>query len=473
LWECKDYYYRNKGEEFYMKMSRKRIIYTIAVTLIVVFSTTFAVLMTLERNDYRNYLQGEYSKSMYELITSVDNIRLNLGKAAVTGTREQKIVTFEEIFRHSAIANDKLHSLPIPQQNIDNTSKFISQVGDFCYSLVRASTEGRDLTDEEYNTIDKLKENSFALQNDLNGALAEINEGRVRWGEIRQKASGVFAKGNEESIATQFSTIQKQIAQYPSLIYDGPFSDNVLEIKPKILSEKEVSVNDAIDIVNKAIGKDRISKIDNLPSDGKTRIPSYRFNVTIKGRAANENIITCEVSKNGGRIVYLLDNRIVSNPNMEMDKAIDTGSKYLQNLGYKDMISTYSLRYDNTAVINYIFKKNDIVIYPDQIKLKIAMDDGSIIGIESEKFLVAHDENRKLEAAKITQEQAQAKISKRLNVSSVKLALIPTESNKEVLCYEFAGTYKDDKYMVYINAQTGYEQRILQIINTPNGELTM
>lgn len=172
-----------------MKMTKKRIIYTIAVTLIVVFSTTFSVLMTLERNDYRNYLQGEYSKNMYELITAVDNIRANLGKAAVTGTREQKIVTFQEIFRHSSIANDKLHSLPIPQQNIDNTSRFIAQVGDFCYSLVRASTEGRELTEEEYNNIDRLKNESFNLQNDLTNVLMDINEGRVRWGEIRKKAS--------------------------------------------------------------------------------------------------------------------------------------------------------------------------------------------------------------------------------------------------------------------------------------------
>ncbi|MCM0649762.1 germination protein YpeB [Clostridium swellfunianum] len=456
-----------------MKMSRKRIIYTIAVTLIVVFSTTFAVLMTLERNDYRNYLQGEYSKSMYELITSIDNIRLNLGKAAVTGTREQKIVTFQEIFRHSATANDKLHSLPIPQQNIDNTSKFITQVGDFCYSLVRASTEGRDLTEDEYNTIDRLKTNAFALQNDLNGALSEINEGRVRWGEIRQKASGVFAKGNEESIATQFASIQKQVAQYPSLIYDGPFSDNVLDIKPKILGQKEVSLNEALETVNKAVGKDRIAKVDNLPNDGKTRVPSYRFNVTLKGREAHESVVICEVSKNGGKIVYLLDNRLVNTSTMEMDKAIETGIKYLENLGYKNMISTYSLRYDNTAVINYVFKQNNVVIYPDQIKLKIALDDGSITGVESEKFLVAHDENRKIEPAKISQADAQTKISKRLNVKSVRLTLIPTESNKEVLCYEFAGEYKEDKYMVYINAQTGFEQRILQIINTPNGEMTM
>lgn len=457
-----------------MKMTKKRMIYTIAVTLIVVFSTTFAVLMTLERNDYRNYLQGEYSKNMYELITSVENIRLNLGKSAVTGSKEQKIVTFEEIFRHSATANDKLHSLPIPQQDISNTSKFLNQVGDFCYSLVKTSTEGRELSDEDYNKIDTLKKQSFALQNDLNNVLMDINEGRVKWGEIRQKASGVFAKGNEEeNIASQFQSIQKQVAQYPALIYDGPFSDNVLDIKPKILSKKEVSPADSEAVVKKAIGENKIDKLENLPSDGKTRIPAYRFTVIMKNRSDRENLVNCEISKNGGKIVYLLDNRLVNNPTIDMNKAKDIGSKYLEVMGYKNMVPSYSLRYDNTAVINYILKQDNVFIYPDQIKLKIAMDDGSILGVESEKYLVAHDENRKIDKPKITQAEAQTKVSKRLKIDSIRLAVVPTEINKEVLCYEFSGSYKEDKYIVYINALTGYEQRIIQIINTPNGELTM
>ena len=135
-----------------MKMLKKRILYTSAVTIIVVFSTTFAILMFLERLDYRNYLQGQYSKNMYELISSVQNIRVNLGKSAIVGSREQSIVVFEEIFRYSATANDKLHSLPIEQSVVGDTSEFLTQVGDFCYTLAKASSEGKDLSDKEYES---------------------------------------------------------------------------------------------------------------------------------------------------------------------------------------------------------------------------------------------------------------------------------------------------------------------------------
>lgn len=98
-----------------MKTSKKRIAYTLLVALIVVFSTTFAILMTLERMDYRNYLTGEYNKNMYQLINSVENIGSNLAKVPVLGSKEQNIIAFEEIFRYATVANDKLHSLPIDE----------------------------------------------------------------------------------------------------------------------------------------------------------------------------------------------------------------------------------------------------------------------------------------------------------------------------------------------------------------------
>jgi spore germination protein len=456
-----------------MKMVKKRILYTSVVTIIVVFSTTFAILMFLERLDYRNYLQGQYSKNMYELISSVQNIRINLGKSAILGSREQSIVAFEEIFRYSATANDRLHSLPLEQSVVGDTSEFLTQVGDFCYTLAKSASEGKDLNDKEYELIDELEMQSYTLQEQLNGVLSEINEGRVKWGEIRRKSSGVFAKAGDDLVTEKFKGIQKQIVQYPALIYDGPFSDNILEIKPKIMSQKEVSEKEAVEIIKNIFGKDKILNIENKPVEGKTRIPAYTFYITFKGRDQSEGKTVIEVSKNGGRIVYLLDNRPIGKKALDIKKAIDAGSKFIGKIGYKNMEPTYTLNYENTAVISYVYKQGKIAIYPDQVKLKIALDDGSIIGIESEKFLVSHIENRKIATPKITEEKAKEKVGKRLKISNVNLTVIPTETNKEVLCYEFVGSYKDKNFIVYINADTGYEQRIIEIIDTPNGKLTI
>ncbi|MCB2297705.1 germination protein YpeB [Clostridium tagluense] len=456
-----------------MKMLKKRILYTSAVTIIVVFSTTFAILMFLERLDYRNYLQGQYSKNMYELISSVQNIRVNLGKAAIVGSREQSIVVFEEIFRHSDTANDKLHSLPIEQSVVGDTSKFLTQVGDFCYSLAKATSEGKDLSAKQYELIDQLEMQSYTLQEQLNAVLSDINDGKVKWGEIRKKSTSVFAKVGDDLVNEKFKGIQKQVVQYPALIYDGPFSDNTLEIKPKIISQKEVSQSEAVKTIKNIFGEDKIESIENKQVQGKTKIPSYTFHVTFKGRAKGEPKTVIEVSKNGSRILYLLDNRSIGKATIDIKKAIKGGSEFIGKIGYKNMEPTYTLNYENTAVVSYVYKQGEVAIYPDQVKLKIALDDGSIIGIESEKFLVAHVEKRKINAPKITAVKAQERVGKRLKISKISLAIIPTEMNKEVLCYEFLGSYKEKDFIVYINADTGYEQRIMEIIDTPNGKLTI
>ncbi|MBV7272364.1 germination protein YpeB [Clostridiaceae bacterium UIB06] len=458
-----------------MKVIKKRIIYTTIVTLIVVFSSTFAILMTLERTDYRNYLQAQYSKSMYELIDSVQNIRVNLGKSSIVGSREQEMAVFSEIFRYAAMANDKIHSLPVSQEVIGDTSKFLSQVGDFCYTLEKASSEGRQLSDADYATVDNLKNQSFSLEQQLKKVSSDINEGRVRWGEIRKKITGVFASGNkEEMLGDKFGAIQKQVTQYPSLIYDGPFSDNSVQITPRINSQKEITQNQAEDVVRTLIGKDKVESLQSLTVEGSgRRMDVYRFSVSIRGRASKDEKVVCEITKKGGKVLYLLDGKSIGKASIDVGKATNIGSNYLKNIGYSNMVPTYTLNYGNVAVINYVYMNQNIIIYPDQIKLKIALDDGNIVGIESEKYLVSHQENRSIPSTKFTAEQAKQKVGKKLNITSVRLAVIPTETNKEVLCYEFSGNYKGDNYKVYVNAQTNYEQRILQIINTPNGQLTM
>ncbi|NLZ47715.1 MAG: germination protein YpeB [Clostridiales bacterium] len=455
-----------------MEMTKKRMFYTLSTTIIVVFATTYAVLMTLERQDYRNYLQGEYSKNLYDLITNIENIEDNLGKSAVVNSKEQSMMIFQDIYKDATAANDKLNSLPIPLEVSQDTTKFLSQVGDYSYTLVKANSDGKELSDEEYNTIERLEEQSSKLKTQLNNILADINQGDIKWGEIRKKITSVMAAGNEDLVSEKFEEVKKQVVDYPALIYDGPFSDNVLDIKPKVNALEEVSEDKAKEAIRSFIGKDKVSNIESRKVEGNQKIPAYSFTVTMKNKAKEENVVV-EISKNGGKVIYLLDNRRYSAPTIDAENAVDIGKKYLEKLGYKDMKETYKMTYEDNVIVNYVHVINDISIYPEQVKLKIALDDGSITGLEAEKYLIAFDPDRKIPTPKITQEEAAKAVSKRLKVNSVKLAIVPTETNKEVLCYEFAGTNHNSDYIVYINAETGKTQKILKVINTPNGKLTI
>lgn len=64
-------------------------------------------------------------------------------------------------------------------------------------------------------------------------------------GRHKKEVGGVLAKENPNSVKGQFNNMQKQVMQYPALIYDGPFSDNTLKITPKVNSEKNISESQA------------------------------------------------------------------------------------------------------------------------------------------------------------------------------------------------------------------------------------
>ena len=140
--------------------------------------------------------------------------------------------------------------------------------------------------------------------------------------------------------------------------------------------------------------------------------------------------------------------------------------------GFANMKETYYIKQDGIITINYAYEQDGVTMYPDLIKVKIALDDGEILGVETTGYLNNHEE-RDLSNIKITKEQAKERINKTLEISSEGLAVIPTKWQTEVLCYEFKGKIDGTEFLVYINAEDGIEQDILVIKNTPNGVLTM
>ena len=451
-------------------MFKKRSVLAIIVAIIVAGSTTFGTLMYLDRRLYMNYLQGQYQRNLYSLISDIDGLQVSLSKVAVTSSSNQSIILFGEIWRQASEAEDKLNALPVSHVAISQTSKFLSQVGDFCFTLLKANSNGQKLSDAEWNSVEKLKDYSGYLSVQLHALEREIDDNKINWGEIKHKGRDMFVSSTQNEIDLKFESISKELQQYPTLIYDGPFSENVLNIKPRVLSEKTISLEKSKEIAANILENKKIENIKIYSNKSGETIPVYAFSIGLKGEKGND--VNIDISKNGGKVVYMLNPRDIKTAKINMDEAMKKGKNYLKTLGYESMIPTYSLRYDNIAVINFVYTQNKVVVYPDQIKLKIALDNGEVVGIEAQHYLISHYK-RNMQNPKITVKEALNNVSKRLQVKNTRLTIIPMESTREVLCYEFYGTYKGENYIIYINANDGREEKILKILETANGELTM
>lgn len=157
---------------------------------------------------------------------------------------------------------------------------------------------------------------------------------------------------------------------------------------------------------------------------------------------------------------------------ISQEEADSKGKEFLASKGFKDMKETYYLKQEGIVTINYAATQEGVVMYPDLIKVKVALDNGEILGMETTGYLNNHTQ-REVGNINISKEEAKKSLNKDLQIESEGLAVIPTEWKSEILCYEFKGKVEDREFLVYINSENGREEDILIITNTPNGTLTM
>ena len=165
-------------------------------------------------------------------------------------------------------------------------------------------------------------------------------------------------------------------------------------------------------------------------------------------------------------------NRDVNVENLSYEEAAQKGKEYLDSHGYSSMQQTYYLSQEGMLTINYAYKQDDVIVYPDLIKVKVALDNGEVLGVESTGYLNSH-RTRDLATPQITIEEAKQNLNPDLEILSEGKAIIPTEWNTEIECYEFKGRVQDTDFLVYINVENGNEEDVLVIVNTPNGTLTI
>lgn len=429
-------------------------------------------LFTYKRErDFRQASENSYNMAFFELVDYVQNVETYLAKSLISKTPEHGAQTLTHLWREANLAQSYLAQLPIGSEELANTSKFLNQVSDYSYSLSRKNIYNESLKQEDLDNLKKLHDYSVELNNTLVQLSADMNDSRISWGELTKKGSNVFAQQVSNISQDSFSGIEENFHEYAGLIYDGAFSEHMTNPQRKGLTGDNIDEEGAKQKVKEFFGEDKIEEINSNGLSENGNIPSYDFYVKLKNHEKEDNA-NISISQKGGHVVLSNRNRAVEAESISQEQANEIGKNFLAQKGFPNMKETYYLKQDGIVTINYAYHQNGITMYPDLIKLKVALDNGEILGIETTGYLNSHEE-RKLPQVKVSKEEAKKSLNKNLQIESEGLAMIPTEFKTEILCWEFKGKVDGTEFLVYINAENGREQDILVIQNTPNGTLTM
>lgn len=438
---------------------------TILIILLFLFILITGYYAYTLREKYVNSRLNMYNEAFSNVVNYVNNVENYLAKAMISKSPEYSAQTLTQIWRDSNLAGVYLSQIPLSTEGLSQTSKFLNQVSDYSYTLSKKSIKQEQLNDNDFNNLQMFHKHALELESTLNQLSNELNDGTINWDSIGSENKFAQAVSNVDV----FSNIDSNLNEYEGLIYDGAYSDHIEKAEKKGLIGEDIDEETAKRKAEEFFGKENIKEIRSNGFIENAKIPCYDFSVELNENKGNANI---EISKKGGLIIETFLDREVKEEKISLSEANANGKRFLESKGFKNMKETYYMREGNILTVNYAYMQDGVIMYPDLIKVKIALDNSEVLGIETTGYLNSHTE-RELSQAKISIDEAREKINSKLEIKSEGMAVIPTEWKTEILCYEFKGTVDDKEFLVYINVENGQEEDILVILNTPGGTLTM
>lgn len=438
------------------RRSYVRISTFIIFGLVVLLATT--IINTRNMISYRDRLEVSYQQSLSELNECLENVSTDLTKSIYSNSSGEIYDISRDLYASCSVAKNALSRLPVSQMELGNAYKFLTQASDYAQFIGAKIEDGKAISEKEHKNLLTLLNYSEQFYN-ASSDMVRIAQagGKITNGEVR---STVALPKN--ALSNSFSNSAKTFESFPTLLYDGPFSDQVLNKKSKLVSDSEVmSKEKCKSIAADCLGVNKQRVI--FDSDDKSKFPCYTF------KAAR---YTVSVTKQGGYIKSILYSGNIKSSDISEDNAVNIAGAFLKDIGYKDMAESYYSVQDNICTINFAYCKNGVYCYGDLIKCGVSLSDGRIVSLDASTYLTNHTD-RKAFSPKLSEKQAAALVSPYLTINSAKKCVIPKKSGKEKQCWEFSCTSSQtgEDTLVYINCNTGREEDILLLLQTDGGTL--
>lgn len=413
-------------------------------------------LSVAERN-----INASNERALTQLGTYLDDIKLNLQKCTYcTGGRMMSDVT-SKIWRSSASAKESLSEITEGNVELSGIYKFLSQVGEYTLAIKERIANGEKLTADDSENLNKLLQYSRQLSDNVNYLIEQEENGLLDFEEIK---STLQREDNERAVlSTGLNDANQSLSDYPTLIYDGPFSDHIMN-KKSVMVEK-------LSVVTEAQAKEKAADFLKINSDELKLLSKTNNNMSTF--AFYNKDCTVNVTQKGAIVVSMLKSQYVSEIKLSSEEAIKKAAEYLQERGYTKIKESYYSTTDGICTVNFSYYDNGITYYTDLIKVSVALDTGDITGFDATGYVMNHKTRAVPANVKYTPIQAKKLINQNLSVISYKKAVIPTDWENEIYVYEYRCVdNQKQEVLIYINPVTEETEDVLILLYSDGGVLT-
>lgn len=381
-------------------------------------------------------LENSYSSSLSSCASAMRTIECDLSKLMITTDAEKQNLLLATIAQTAYGCAESISGLPVIATGMQDVLKFANQISAYCALMLK-----REKDENFDNQIIEFFQTSAKANALISEAENSISAGKLSLADLSNNGNlGIFST-------------EEQPIEYPSVIFDGPFSDGQSYTTP--LSDRPyVDKQTALGCAKKFI-VDEFSVTDSAGD-----VEAYLLTGT------KSSVL---VSKKGGILLSLVVNNRQGDTVLSDDELQQIATEYARMI-CEDAVVVWQEQYGNSIVFNFAPKVGECTYYPDVFKVKISFD-GQLCGIEARNFYM-ENHVRKPQSPTISQNEAQAMLKSGFEVETSRLCIISID-RQEHLAWEFFGNYNDNAYSIYISAIDGKQLTEFRIISTDTGKMVV
>lgn len=413
-----------------------------------------------EKNSLLIHTENDYQRSFHQLAYHMDLLHDKIGTSLAMNSADRLSPQFVDIWRLASNAQNDVSQLPLSLLPFNKTEEFLTNIGNFTYKTAIRNLDDDPLTEKELDSLQKYYEQAAKIKDELREAQYLTLKDNLRWMDV-ELALATEDNQADNSIIDGLQTVEDGVGEFT----DGNKDNPLMNREEKDYSYKQISGErkDEHQVAEFTKNLFSIKNNDNLKvSKSLDGADVQNYNVFYEDDQKN---IYMDVTEKGAHPVSILVNREVGDQKLSLNDGLKEAESYLQQFDYNKMEVLQSQQYDNYGVYSFVYKENDIKVYPDSITIKIALDNGEVVGFNARNYLINHHD-RNIKEPKLTVQEAEKFVSDNLDIQDQHLALIENELGEEVLTYAFLGTLNNETFRIFINAQDGIEEMVEKLTGT-------
>lgn len=417
-----------------------------------------SVTLVVQNNKYTMQLENLYQKNFYELVDNIESVSLEMSKVVATNSSSKQEEILQGVYVSCVLAGANLNALPIQNKKLTKVNNHINIVGGYVVSLIEKLENGEKLSSDDFKNISDLFDESRQTLYDLNSFISSLKSDYSILDNVD------FNRESESNFDAGFINIENPSSKVPSLIFDGPFSDSVVNKEVKGLNKSEITKVQALEKMQKLFKYYEGYSVEYI-NEGDGKIQTYNFYLK-----KDKMKLYVQLTKKGGQLLSIVSSTDEKRTEITKDNAKQLSKNILAEFGFENMYEVWSQATATDYYFNFAPIIDGVIYYPDLIKVKVDKSSGVVVGLEATNYAYNHIE-RNAFLDKLGIAEAQKLLNSELEVKERNYAIIPNKYVGESFAYEYVCVWKDYTYYVYLDSSTGEELDIMRVVHTENGDL--